>query len=901
MLAAHHDVVRGALAAHGGREGGTSGDSFFATFTSPSACVAAALAIQRALGEYRGPQGERLRVRMGIHTGEVATDATGLIGYELHRAARIAAAAHGGQVLLSAATAGLVADSLPSEVALRDLGPHRFKDMDRPDVIFQLEGEGLDASFAPLRSLDHSELSDNLPTSTSRFVGRTREVADVRALIDESRLVTLTGAGGAGKTRLALEAVAHVDRRDGVWFVELAPLSDPEQVATTIVTTLRLRPEVKGTALESLVNSLCAQSVLLVLDNCEHLVDAVADVAVLLGRRCPGVSIVATSREPLGVDGERVYRVRSLSLAPEVVDGVADVAGSDAVDLFVARASARDESFALDDSVARAVARICRRLDGIPLAIELAASRLSTMSLDDLGDRLDQRFRILTGGNRNALPRQQTLGATVAWSYDLLTENERALLRVLSVFAGSFDLRAAEAVCARDDADAVEVVDVVGSLVNKSLVVAERVSTTLRYRLLETIRQFAADQFIQYDGESRAQDARRRHAEHYLELCETAAPELVRSEQVAWLARLDLEWDNLRGAFSFFTSDDTYVEQVVRLAVAGSPFFSTRQHESPIWYLQRAIESGLALAPTLRAHAHYALGVMTEVAQLDERANVVANDLLVSAAELARELGDASLEAPALVYAAGTSLHVLTRAALAAGQAEGALEVARRTGDPRLIGQALMVMGMTHPSRSAAREFYLEAVAKLREAGDVNWVCSALVHLSVGLVADGGSLRESRALASEGMEMAEELGSTFHYMMHATNYALWCCLLGELDAGERVVERVLRAARRHGVRRDFLVWIIFVVACTASASGDFTRGAQLTGAHDALERELARTAPRRSSPREHTVWEDSRATLASALGPKQFEREVALGATFTLDQVIDLALALERRPLAPGS
>ena len=899
VLAAHHDVVRRALAAHDGREEGTNGDSFFATFTSPSACVAAALSIQRTLGEYRGPGGETLRVRVGIHTGEIATDATGLVGYELHRAARIAAVAHGGQVLLSSTTAALVANSLPAGVTLRDLGPHRLQDLASPDVIFQLVGAGLETDFAPLRSVESLEYTHHLPASTTRFVGRTRDVEELLALIDESRLVTLTGAGGAGKTRLAVETLAAVRRRDGVWFVELASLSDPALVVPTVMTILRLRREEQGAELDSLVNGLRGQSALLALDNCEHLIDTVADVALAIGRHCPGVSIVATSREPLGVDGERVYRVRSLSLAPEVVDGVADVATSDAVELFVTRARAHDASFVLDDSTARAVATICRRLDGIPLALELAASRLATMSLDDLEDRLDQRFRILTGGSRGALPRQQTLGATVAWSYDLLDEPERALLRALSVFAGSFDLRAAEAVGASDIDATGDVVDRLGSLVNKSLVVAERVSTTLRYRLLETIRQYAADQLIQLDGEILASGARRRHAEHYLELCETASPELVRSEQVAWLARLDLEWDNVRSAFTFFASDDAYVEQVVRLAVAGSPFFSTRQHQGPLSHLRRALGSGLALPTTLRAHAQYALAVMTEIAQLDDQANVVANDLLLSAVELSRQLADPSLEAAALVYAAGTSSHISTRADVAAGQAERALDVARRTGDARLIGQALMVVGMTHPPANTAREYYLEAVAKLREAGDVNWVCSALVHLSDCLAADGDSLRESQSLAREGMGIAEELGSTFHYMMHATNYTVWCCLLGEFDAAEREGERVLRTVRRHGVRRDFLVWNVFVAACTAVHAGDFVRGARLTGAHDAIERTLAGSTIRTPLHRELTLREENRARLINALGLEQYERESEVGAIFTLDQV--LVLALESRPLAPAN
>ena len=525
VTAVHDRVIRSTLLEHGGDEQGVRGDSFFVVFATPSAAVTAALQIQRALAAVEWPHGERLRVRMGLHTGEVSATSTGLIGYEIHKAARIADAGYGGQILVSSATAGLVEDSLDAGVALRSLGSHRLKDLGRPEVIFQLVAEGLRSEFAPLRSLDSPDMPNNLPASLSPFIGRGDEVEDVKSLVLGSRLVTLTGAGGSGKTRLALQAGAEMldGSGEGVWLVELAQITDGARVATTILDALHAAPDGAGPADDALIAVLKNQYLLLVLDNCEHLLDDVSRVCERVGRLCPRVHVLATSREPLGVNGEEVYRIRSMSLPDENAVGADQIRRSDSVRLFEARAQSHDKAFELVDENAETVASVCRRLDGIPLALELAAARLSTMALADLHERLDERFRLLTGGSRNSLPRQQTLGATVAWSYGLLSEPERAVLRRIAVFVDGFELDAAEAIC-QGVVDAAEVADVIGSLVAKSLVNAERGPSFLRYRLLETIRQYAADQLLQVDGDNEARDARRRHADYYLGLAERAEP-----------------------------------------------------------------------------------------------------------------------------------------------------------------------------------------------------------------------------------------------------------------------------------------------------------------------------------------------------------------------------------------
>ena len=904
VLEDHHRLIRASLLAHHGIEQGTQGDSFFAVFTSPSACVAAALEMQLALASHEWSAGEQLRVRMGIHTGEASEASTGLVGFEVHRAARIAAVGHGGQVLLSSAAAVLVEDSLRGEIGLRDLGTHRLKDLGRPEVLFQLVAEGLKSEFPPLRSLENPELPNNLPASLSPFVGRSAELAEVRALVLDSRLVTLTGAGGSGKTRLALQAAAELldGTGEGVWFVELAPISDPDKVPTALISGLELRQEADRSPLDSLLHALRDQTVLVTLDNCEHVIDAVAKLAELIGRSCPKVRLVITSREPLGVDGERVYRVRSLSLPSESVESVEDLQGSDAVELFAVRARAHDSTFALEDSVAPLVAAVCRRLDGIPLAIELAASRLSSMSLEDLHDRLDQRFRLLTGGSRNALPRQQTLGAMVAWSYDLLTEPEREVLRRLSVFVGGFNLQAAEAVCTTGDVEAFDVADLLSSLVNKSLVTAERSSTSLRYRLLETIRQYAADQLIQVGGEPDALEARRLHAEYYLKLCEEAAPELSGPKQGIWLKRLDLEWDNLQAAFSTLASDPERTEEVLRLGVAVTHFLTTRQHQSPIALLREALLRDVEVTTALKAQALLALSTMIQMMPTGERPRETARDLCEEAVKLARELGDQSLEAEALVWLSfipkGRPMRYsrsLEQGEPGLAHAEAALEIARRINDPRLVGHALYALAQVQPSRGEAdREIYLEALENLRQAGDLIWVCSTLLSLSVGRLTDREQVREARAVAEEAMELAEEVGSSFHLLTLWANHGIYCYLSGEVEAAERYSRRALLSARRLGRPQDRNVWNVFVLACCATSNGDFARAAQLTGAHDAIDAGLPEPSRGIWSPLEIEMRDVNRARLVEALGEEEFERASAVGRGLALDKVADLALGRVR-------
>ncbi len=447
ILAEHQRLLRDAFAKGNGQEIDTQGDAFLVAFSRARDAVATAVAAQQSLMKHTWPDGALLQVRMGLHTGEPISNTDRYIGLDLHRAARICAAGHGGQILLSQAVGVLAAPDLPRGVSLRDLGAHRLKDLKEPEHLLQVVHPDLRADFPPVKSLD--VLPNNLPRQLTSFIGREKEMADVKRLLSTAYLVTLTGSGGAGKTRLALQVAADVvdGYLDGVWLADLAPISDPGLVPKTVASALSVAEQPGRDMTETLVDALRSKAMLLVLDNCEHLLAACRDLAAALLRKCPEVRILVTSREELGVPGEALWRVPSLSLPEDIrhLPRSEELVLYDAVRLFVDRAVATTPRFTVTSKNAPAVAQVCQQLDGIPLAIELAAARIKVLTVEQIAARLDDRFRLLTGGSQVLLPRHQTLRATLDWSYDLLPEPEQILLQRLSVFAGGFTLRSGRA------------------------------------------------------------------------------------------------------------------------------------------------------------------------------------------------------------------------------------------------------------------------------------------------------------------------------------------------------------------------------------------------------------------------------------------------------------------------
>ena len=458
---------------------------------------------------------------MALHTGLAQERDSDYFGPVLNRVARLLSSGHGAQTLLSVVTQELARDTLPAGVSLLDLGAHRLKDLDRPEHVYQLGHPQLSAAFPPLKTLEN--VPNNLPQQVTSFVGREKELTEVRERLAKTRLLTLTGAGGSGKSRLSLQAAADLldTYPDGVWLVELAPLADPNLVASTVASVLSVKEEAGKPINTTLMESLKTKKLLL-LDNCEHVLDASAKLADAVIRNCPDVKILATSREGLGIAGESTYRVPSLSLPdPKQAQTAESLSHFEAVQLFIERALQTQPTFAVTNANAPALASIRFRLDGIPLAIELAAARARSLSVEDINTKLDQRSRLLTGGSRTALPRQQTLRSLIDWSYDLLSPAEKALLCRLSVFAGGWMLESAEAVCAGDDVEDWEILDFLTSLCDKSLAVAEPSGTTTRCRLLETVRQFARDRLLESgDGEA----FRDKHLTFFLALAEGTEP-----------------------------------------------------------------------------------------------------------------------------------------------------------------------------------------------------------------------------------------------------------------------------------------------------------------------------------------------------------------------------------------
>ncbi len=542
VMARHDAILRQAVEGHQGQIVKTTGDGLHAAFASAAQAVRAALAAQQALQAetWTEIQPQMLLVRMGIHTGESEARAGDYYGPAVNRAARLMSAGYGGQVLISAVSAALAADGLPVAAVLLDLGEHRLKDLIRPEHIFQLTHPDLIGSFPALKSLD--SYPNNLPAQLTSFVGRTRELEEAVHLLASTRLLTLTGSGGTGKTRLALQTAAEAlpGLPDGAWFVELAPVMEEGQIISALTNALDLHPPPGAPAQNIVMDFLRRKQALLILDNCEHLVDACAKLAEGLLRACPKLKILASSREGLGIAGEVTYHVPSLSLPEPGETSLQAISQSEAVLLFCERARAVNPNFELNEHSAPALGQICRRLDGIPLALELAAARTRMFTIEQIASRLSDRFRLLTGGIRTALPRQQTLRALIDWSYDLLSEPERTLLRWLTVFVGGWSFESAEEVCA-----GLDVLNLLDQLVNKSLVLVDEQQGEARYRFLETIRQYGRDKLFDF-GEG--EQMRDRHLNYFLRLSEQAEPALRTTQAFDWFERLGRDFENILAA-----------------------------------------------------------------------------------------------------------------------------------------------------------------------------------------------------------------------------------------------------------------------------------------------------------------------------------------------------------------
>ena len=830
-LARHDALLREAIEAHSGHVFKTVGDAFCAAFINARQAVCAAARIQEQLTSLQTTE-LPLNVRIALHTGVAEVRDRDYFGPPLNRVARLLAIGHGGQVLLSGATQGLVRHDLPLHFALRDLRIHHLRDLGSPEHVFQLLHPDLREDFPRLRSLDG--LPNNLPHQLTSFVERKTEMAEARSLLDCSRLLTLTGAGGTGKTRLSVQLAAEVldDYPDGVWIVELAPLVDAELVTQTVAETLGVR---KGAGRE-IAEALREKRLLILLDNCEHLLTSVANLVEILMRACPHVRVLATSREALGVAGEQAYRVPCLSLPGAEDQPYEILIEFEAIRLFLERGLLADPHFQMTASTAPSIVRICRRLDGIPLAIELAAARLGALPVEKLAERLEHSFRILTGGSRRALPQHRTLQALIGWSYDLLTDAEKVLLRRLAVFSGGWTVETAEVVGRGGIIEEEEVLNLLLRLVEKNLVFSSPV--TPRYHLLETVREFAwAQAILSIEGE----ELRNRHRDHFLQLAEQAEPYLIGLDQTVWHDRLEREKDNLRSALEWSSQQAEGSDAELRLSGALWRFWGTRGYLTEGRdHLARALSR--TANPATRAKALNAAGMLARLQGDYHEADLVLKESLAIWSTLGRQRERA--------------------AAL----------------------NNLGLMAQEQNEFQAARALHEESL-EIRRALKDHWGTGASLNNLACVAQDEGNLEDAKTLYSEALDAIRLGGSREIEGMILTNLAEVAILLG------RYAEARLLVAEGTKIQRELwdlmgLIHCLQTRATLALREDDVTLATQLYGAVEKIRETTGATL----APHERELQLANIAAARQALGSAAFSVAWAAGHSQPLERTIELAL-----------
>jgi predicted ATPase/class 3 adenylate cyclase len=873
----HDALVRAAIENRGGYVFKTVGDAFCAAFARVSDAVAAAVDAQLAIANEDFSAVDGLRVRVGLHVGEASERDGDYFGPAVNRAARLLSVGHGGQVLLSGIARDLADTDLPMGASLIDLGSQRLKDLTEPEHVWQLTVEGLPAEFLPLTSLDARP--NNLPVQSTSLIGREHDLDEVKALIVNHRLVTLLGAGGVGKTRLALQVGADLLDRypDGAWIAELAPVTDAELVSSVIAKMLGISQQEGRPVDESIPLWLKRKKVLLILDNCEHVVEIVARLADAIIHSCPDVLMVATSRQPLGIRGEVVHRLPSLSI-PDDIAGLRtpDALRYGAIALFVDRAKAADSRFSLSDDNALIVADVCRRLDGIPLAIELAAARVKVLSIHNLAQRLDDRFKILTGGSRTALPRQKTLSALIDWSYDLLTPQEQTLFSRVAVFAGGFGLDAATAVCAGEGVDEVDLLDLLSSLTDKSLVVADTTGDRERYRLLESTRAYALQKL---DASGERERLARRHAEYFCDQAQAADLRFGSESNAVWLASVELEIDNYRAALEWAFTDGH--DEALGGAVAGAL--------QPLWVAGGlAVEGRYWIARAQAgldesAHPRVAARLWRALAYLSDSKRK--HDCSGRALALYQSLGD--------VHGVAWAFLSLTFALFQMGRLDeaskanaSALAAMHECGDK--LGAAHCLDHQATICRSsgdiaASRTLYAQALGAYRAIGNESGAAAQLTNLAELEFADG-RVEEALRLAREFLEL-HTLGKNAKRLAFIySNTAVYRIALGDVDRAREDAREGLRWAQQGGSALVFAI-LLQHFALLGALRGQVRDAARLIGYVDLQYQNLG--AQRETT--EKWGYDRLMTALREQLSKADVETLAAEGAAAAEERAVELA------------
>ena len=839
LLERHQALLRDAFAGAGGVEIATEGDSFFVVFRSAPSAVAAAAAAQRALAAEPWPaEAGTVRVRMGLHSGEGTPGGDNYVGIDVHRAARIAAAAHGGQVLLSESTRSLVAGSLPEGLRLADVGTFRLKDLDQPERLVQLVIAELPADFPPPRTLD---TPSNLPTQMTTFVGRRREAEEVADLVRRSRLVTLTGPGGTGKTRLSLQVATALkgEFSGGAFFVDLSPITDPGLIPTTIASALGLHDQPNRPVLESLKSHLRDLRMLLVVDNFEQVQTGAPLIGQLL-EAAPQLCIIVTSREVLHLRGEQEYPVPPLGM-PDVtrLPALEALSQYDAVALFIQRARGVRPDFAVDNDNAPAVAAICARLDGLPLAIELAAARVKLFSPGAILAHLEQTLAFLTSSSRDLPERQRTLRGAIDWSHDLLDATERILFRRLGIFVGGFTADDAGAVCDPDGELGIDMLDGLVSFVDKSLVTqAAGAAGEPRFVMLETIRQYAAERLAASDD---AEPIRRRHEDLFAGIAERAAGELLGPKANAWLDRLDTDQDNLRAALQNAADDG---RDDLALGMGGAMW--------RFWQLRGHLAEGRSALEALLSRAGFD--------------------------------GPTQARARALAGLGGVTYWQGDMAAAGTAYDEG-LAIQRTLDDPAGLAEALYNAGFVAAvgnELATARALYDESLGILTRTGDQPGVVRTREAISF-LLFHQAEFAEARAIQEGNLRAFREAGETFRVAVGSGFLSLLRAKDGEVAAARAIQVEAIGTFRAAGDTQS-LVRTLIMAAAVAVLEGDLRRAATLSGAGDVLREPLGEMA----TPMRTLGIGDPAVEAREGLGDGAFELAYAAGRVLTLDEVVAL-------------
>jgi predicted ATPase/class 3 adenylate cyclase len=886
-LSRHDEILRDAIEERGGYVFKTVGDAFCAAFPTAPEALEAALSAQRALLGEEWQEAEPLRVRMALHTGATEERDGDYFGPPLNRVARLLSAAHARQVLLSLPTQELVRDQLPAATELRDLGEHRLKDLFRPERVFQLVAPDLPSEFPPLRTL--GARPNNLPQQPTPLVGREREVEAVRErlLTPEVRLLTLTGPGGIGKTRLALQAAAEAleEFADGAFFVPLATIGDPVLVVSAVAASLGVVESGEQHLEDSLKAYLREKQLLLLLDNFEQVLKVAPQVGELLSA-CPALKVLATSRIPLRLYGEREFPVPPLALPdPGRLPPPERLTQYEAVRLFVERARDARPDFSVTNENAPAVAEICHRLDGLPLAIELAAARAKILPPQAMLARLSDRFKLLKGGARDLPARQQTLRGAIDWSHDLLEEDERVLFARQSVFAGGCSLEAAEAVCDAEGDLAVDVLDGMASLVDKSLLGQEEGrGGESRFSMLRTIREYALER-LKENGE--AEELGRLHAEHFLALVEEAEPELKGPLQLEWFVRLEEEHNNIRVALSW-ALENGEVELALRLGGALVWFWQVRGHisEGRRW-LEEGLTGAASVTPPVRAKALAGLGLLVDIQGDYERAVPLYEEGLA----LYREMGDRAGIAHCL-----NNLGFVAQVRGAFDRAKAFLEESaslyRELGNEADLASALNMLGLMasfQGDHARAKEFWEESVALSRRAGDTHGVARSLSNIGFAVLLQGDYERAT-PLIEEALALNRELGSAQLIVGGLINRGLAAREMRDHDRSAASFEEALVLAQEMGDRLGIIEGLEGMAGLVGTL-GEDRRAALLWGAAGALREDTGA----RLADVDYELHEPHLDAARSRLGEAAWEEALVEGRAMTLEQMVANALGEDTR------